>query len=90
MKKFLFTIAALALGLQMNAQTISFGPLNDEGYIEVPQGGQATVAVQYTKDSKTIVKGYKFTLTFTDGTWIGFQVSGTYKIKLNNICVYPI
>ena len=66
MKKFLFTIAALALGLQMNAQTISFGPLNDEGYIEVPQGGQATVAVQYTKDSKTIVKGYKFTLTFTD------------------------
>lgn len=66
MKKFLFTIAALALGLQMNAQTISFGPLNDEGYIEVPQGGQATVAVQYTKNSETIVKGYKFTLTFTD------------------------
>ena len=66
MKKFLFTIAALALGLQMNAQTISFGPLNDEGYIEVPQGGQATVAVQYTKNSETIIKGYKFTLTFTD------------------------
>ena len=67
MKKFLFTIAAIAFGMsQASAQTISFGPLNDEGFIEVPQGGQATVAAQYTKESTTIVRGYKFTLTFQD------------------------
>ena len=84
MKKFLFTIAAIAFGMsQASAQTISFGPLNDEGYIEVPQGGQATVAAQYTKESTTIVKGYKFTLTFQD------KYVNTVKDK-NNLPVFNL
>ncbi len=84
MKKFLFTIAAIAFGMsQASAQTISFGPLNDEGFIEVPQGGQATVAAQYTKESTTIVKGYKFTLTFQD------KYVNTVKDK-NNLPVFNL
>ena len=64
MKKFLFTIAALVLGMsQASAQTISFG---DNNLVEVPKGGQATVSANYTKDAETIVRGYKFTLTFQD------------------------
>lgn len=84
MKKFLFTIAAIALGMsQASAQTISFGPLSDEGYIEVPQGGQAAVSANYTKDSETVIRGYKFTLTFQD------KYVNTVKDK-NNLPVFNL
>lgn len=65
MKKFLFTIIALALGVaQMNAQSLSVDNF------DIPEKGQAKVAFKYETGGKTIVQ-YGFNIVLPEGlSWV--------------------
>ena len=65
MKKFLFTIITLALGVtQMNAQSLSIDN------IDIPENGQAKVAFKYETGGKTIVQ-YGFKIELPEGlSWV--------------------
>lgn len=61
MKKYLFTIIALCLGMvQANAQTLSFENA------EIPENGKGSIKLKYETGGKTIV-GYGFELVLPEG-----------------------
>ena len=61
MKKFIFAIVALFLGMvQVNAQTMSFENA------EIPENGKGSVKLKYTTEGKTII-GYGFDLILPEG-----------------------
>lgn len=65
MKKYLFTIIALSLGVtQMNAQSLSVDNL------DIPEKGQAKVVFKYETGGKTIVQ-YGFNIVLPEGlSWV--------------------
>ena len=65
MKKFLFSIITLALGVtQMNAQSLSIDNL------DIPENGQAKVVFKYETGGKTIVQ-YGFNIVLPEGlSWV--------------------
>lgn len=62
MKKYILTLAALVLGLtQVAAQKLIVDPV-----VEVPQGGQAKVAVKYETEGQ-IIKGFGISFVLPEG-----------------------
>ena len=75
MKKYIFTIAALVLGVtQMSAQSLVFGD------VEVPKGGQATYTVKYVTGGESLTTA-SFTLALPEG--VSSEKNSAGKSKFN-------
>lgn len=77
MKKFIFTIVALVLGIsQMSAQKLVFGD------VDLPLGGQATLTVKYETGGESLTTA-SFTLTLPDGVSSEKKSDGGARFVLN-------
>lgn len=77
MKKYIFTIAALVLGIsQMSAQKLVFGD------VDLPLGGQATLTVKYETGGESLTTA-SFTLTLPDGVTSEKTSAGKSKFVVN-------
>ena len=77
MKKFIFTIAALVLGIsQMSAQRLVFED------VDLPLGGQATLTVKYETGGESLTTA-SFTLNLPDGVSSEKTSAGKSKFVVN-------
>ena len=78
MKKYIFTIAALVLGVsQMSAQRLVFGD------IEVPKGGQTTYTVKYETGGESLTTA-SFTLSLPEGVFTEKNAAGKSKFTVDS------
>ncbi len=78
MKKYIFTIAALVLGVsQMSAQRLVFGD------IEVPKGGQTTYTVKYETGGESLTTA-SFTLSLPEGVSTEKNAAGKSKFTVDS------
>lgn len=78
MKKYIFTIAALVLGVsQMSAQRLVFGD------IEVPKGGQKTYTVKYETGGESLTTA-SFTLSLPEGVSTEKNAAGKSKFTVDS------